>query len=751
MKKYSKYIVTILLLCFGFFMVSCGEEEKPETEKVGVYKPNQNKDQNVLPVFPDESSDRYLGMKIIAEIPVESMKVDEEMLNIPFDSSDNFYIPDNIDGTVRKYSSNGMLIKTYSPGMKNIAAIHSYNNDLLLLDTERQIIYRTDTELKIKGRALEGKPVVERGGSYRIAVDKAGLYYIMNFDDGIIEVFKSDFKKIREFRTDISTEIDIAFDNRGHRFFIADSMNSKISGFDIRSGEVIFSLGRPGQASSEFSANIFACYFDDKIYIADSGNARVQVFNASDGAYIKSFGKKGAGDGQFVEPVDIYADPSGLVFVLDRKAHKVQVFDADGGFVRSISEYGRTEGALYEPEKIFGIPGLGFVFITDMQNERIQCFNLNGEFIKGYSVLSDEMSDSFGIIADRQDNVFIVSAEGERVIRYSVDDMVSSVPDKASTASNIAVDNKGAVIFVNRKKQRLQYNEPGGRSMNINYSISAHKNPDIKVRFDYFDIDSDGNIFVLDRYNHRIVKYSSDGKMLNTLGTGSDKDGDYRMDYGFGYGEFRNPYFMAIDPSDNLFVADRGNHRVQKFTNTGDFIKAFGRNGIGEGTFIGKFSFVITGDGYFVVTDYARSYLQIYDITGNFISRFGKFGDKRSQFINPLACGVDSENNVYVMNSKSLEPFAKRDTLYIKKMKVVDLWTEAINYYRKGLFSDALRVFTDISRFRQDEKTLFYGWYCANKKDDLENKEYFDKLLKDNKKKLSEKTIKLLRGEGLDI
>jgi hypothetical protein len=38
--------------------------------------------------------------------------------------------------------------------------------------------------------------------------------------------------------------------------------------------------------------------------------------------------------------------------------------------------------------------------------------------------------------------------------------------------------------------------------------------------------------------------------------------------------------------SDNIYVVDAGNHRIQKFTNNGEFIATWGTRGTNEGQFI---------------------------------------------------------------------------------------------------------------------------------------------------------------------
>ncbi len=81
-----------------------------------------------------------------------------------------------------------------------------------------------------------------------------------------------------------------------------------------------------------------------------------------------------------------------------------------------------------------------------------------------------------------------------------------------------------------------------------------------------------GDIFVaeahtgqgLDKPTHgvaRIVKYTRDGKLIKSWGR-----------FGTGPGEFKTPHALAFDSQGRLFVADRGNNRLQIFDQEGKFI-----------------------------------------------------------------------------------------------------------------------------------------------------------------------------------
>jgi len=73
--------------------------------------------------------------------------------------------------------------------------------------------------------------------------------------------------------------------------------------------------------------------------------------------------------------------------------------------------------------------------------------------------------------------------------------------------------------------------------------------------------DADDNIYVSDGYvDSRIAKLNKNGDWIKTWGS-----------YGNQNGQFRNPHNMQIDRQGNIYVADRGNGRIQVFDTEGNF------------------------------------------------------------------------------------------------------------------------------------------------------------------------------------
>ena len=95
-----------------------------------------------------------------------------------------------------------------------------------------------------------------------------------------------------------------------------------------------------------------------------------------------------------------------------------------------------------------------------------------------------------------------------------------------------------------------------------------------------------GDIFVSDGHSGqgtdpapgstgRILKFDSDGNFIKEWG-----------ELGFRPGQFRTPHAMAFDSQGRLFVADRGNHRIQIFDQEGELLEVYNQYSRISGLFI---------------------------------------------------------------------------------------------------------------------------------------------------------------------
>ena len=152
-------------------------------------------------------------------------------------------------------------------------------------------------------------------------------------------------------------------------------------------------------------------------------------------------------------------------------------------------------------------------------------------------------------------------------------------------------------------------------------------------------VDSQDNIYVVDRNNHRIQVFDSNGIFISKFG-----------EYGNGDGQFRNPDSLAVDSQDNIYVADFPNDRIQVFDSNGIFISKFGKTGSDDGQFLRTGGVAVDSQDNIYVVDVVNNRIQVFDSNGIFISKFGEYGNGDGQFQHPSAIVIDSQDNIYVVD-----------------------------------------------------------------------------------------------------
>ena len=133
-------------------------------------------------------------------------------------------------------------------------------------------------------------------------------------------------------------------------------------------------------------------------------------------------------------------------------------------------------------------------------------------------------------------------------------------------------------------------------------------------------------------------------------------------------GKFHHPHDAALGPDGNLYIADRYNHRVQVFDQEGNFIRQFGNYGSGNGEFNELTGIHVTPDGKVYVSEWHNARVQVFDAQGKFIRSMGQAGSGEGQLSGPYGVTVDDEGNVYVVehNNHRVSVF-KPDGTYLRQ------------------------------------------------------------------------------------
>ena len=175
--------------------------------------------------------------------------------------------------------------------------------------------------------------------------------------------------------------------------------------------------------------------------------------------------------------------------------------------------------------------------------------------------------------------------------------------------------------------------------------------------------DSKGNTYITDGYiNSRVAKYDMNGDWVKSWGS-----------KGAGPGQFNTPHSIAIDRHDNIYVGDRGNHRVQVFDTDGKFLRTFsvdlppvpGTKAVNGNTPTGdRLTAMIGAPNSLCITPGPNQVMflgestfpgRIFEVTldGKLLGVIGRSGRQLKQFSGAHALACPSDTEVYVAESSN--------------------------------------------------------------------------------------------------
>ncbi len=240
-----------------------------------------------------------------------------------------------------------------------------------------------------------------------------------------------------------------------------------------------------------------------EIYLFHRGKQPI-ICVTPDGNYLRSWG-----DDHITTPHGVRVDRQDNVWVTDMGRHRVLKFDPAGKLLLALGTGQRGTGIdqFDRPTDVAFGPD-DSIYVTDgYGNSRVVHFAANGRYLKSWGTPGKQ-------------------------------------PGEFHLPHAILVDSKQRLLVGDRENNRIQIFDFEGKLLDhwdgyAPYGLAMNKA---------------GEIFVADARASQILRLDSAGKVVQRWGQ-----------MGTAPGEFDTPHMLAFDSADNLYIAEVGNSRFQKF------------------------------------------------------------------------------------------------------------------------------------------------------------------------------------------
>jgi hypothetical protein len=166
-------------------------------------------------------------------------------------------------------------------------------------------------------------------------------------------------------------------------------------------------------------------------------------------------------------------------------------------------------------------------------------FDANGKYLREIGRNLYAWSFAHTVKVDKEDNIWVTDKGSDMIIKFNPE---------------------GRVVMVFGRKQEASDEGTG--------PLKHPKPPLPPVDGQFRQVtdvawDAAGNTYISDGYiNSRVAKVDKDGNWLMSWGTPGDQQG-----------QFNTPHSIATDSQGHVYVADRGNRRIQVFNGDGTFVR----------------------------------------------------------------------------------------------------------------------------------------------------------------------------------
>lgn len=274
------------------------------------------------------------------------------------------------------------------------------------------------------------------------------------------------------------------------------------------------------------------------------------------------------------------------------------------------------------------VDGQGNVYVADTGAHRILVYSPRGELLRSFGGLGSGLGQFYeprGLAVDAQGNLYVADTWNARIVKYSPDGRAVA---SWGTGDQDLADGRRATIT------------DGTQAGNEANPLGLFGPRGVAV-------DAQGNVYIADTGNKRIVVTNSDGEYL------------YQWGYaGSELGAFNEPTGVAVDAQGNVYVSDTWNGRVQVFGPDGTGrvgpipIVTWNVAGWRPNTYDDP-SIAVSPAGEVYASVPARQHVLAANLRGDVLLRWGGAGSDLASLNGPSGMVVAADGSVWVVDKSA--------------------------------------------------------------------------------------------------
>ncbi len=266
-----------------------------------------------------------------------------------------------------------------------------------------------------------------------------------------------------------------------------------------------------------------------------------------------------------------------------------------------------------------------------------------------------------GLATDGSGNVWVSDTDNERLEEFNnKGEFIRAVGSNGSGVGQfgwtlgVTVDSKGYVWATDQGNNRVEeFNSEGVFVRMFGWGVSNGENK-LQVCVsscragiqgsgngefylpEGIAVDSKGNVFVADRGNKRVQEFNSELGWVRNIKQSEEHEG---------------PFYLSIDGNGNLWVVYSWDNKIGEFNGEGKLIRAWGTSGSEPGQLSIPYGVEVGPEGNVWVPEYGNGRVQVFTPTGEYLYGFGSKGNGAGQFEEAPHGIAIYGSNVYVLDS----------------------------------------------------------------------------------------------------